>query len=267
MSVLALSVCAQQSYSGGSVKYGGTFGTGTLKTGGGSYAAGYSAGSGSSKFGYGAGFSKSGSYGTKLLLLSQPSAVASYAQPASYATYAQPASFATYAQPASYATYAQPAATVAFVAQPAYSSGATFLTQQAGSQRQEVVKAAVQQVGRTVEYKNVPYQEQPIEAQVVEVEPSDNPLHLHFKSRSSSVSLSQSHTPAAPQETQVTSSRDEPSRLVHEVEKPVIQELREVITPYRQVTQEVQPVVESVHTVVSKAEGMSYSPNVWLTQI
>jgi hypothetical protein len=43
--------------------------------------------------------------------------------------------------------------------------------------------------------------------------------------------------------------------LITEVQKPVIQEVREVISPYRQVTQEINPVVESLHTVVTKGEG------------
>ena len=130
-----------------------------------------------------------------------------------------------------------------------------LLSVRQGQQFQQVVPAAIQQIARTVEYRALPYQEQPTQAQVVEVEPSDNPVHLHFKSRSSTLSLSQSHTPAAPQETQIAQTQDEPSRLITEVQKPVIQEVREVISPYRQVTQEINPVIESLHTVVTRGEG------------
>jgi uncharacterized protein with ATP-grasp and redox domains len=67
--------------------------------------------------------------------------------------------------------------------------------------------------------------------------------------------LSQEHIPGAPGTVEQTSSQDEPSKVIHEVVKPVIQEVREVIQPYRQLSQEVQPVVENVHTVVAKGEG------------
>jgi hypothetical protein len=124
------------------------------------------------------------------------------------------------------------------------------------SQQVVPVSAAIQQTGRTVEYKSVPFTDEPLVPQVVEVEPSDIPLHIHFKSRSSSIQLTQEHIPGAPGTVEQTQSQDEPSKVVHEVVKPVIQEVREVITPYRQVVQEVQPVVESVHTIVAKGEGV-----------
>lgn len=129
-------------------------------------------------------------------------------------------------------------------------------TRVALAQQTVPVSAAVHQVGRTVEYRPVPYNDEPAVPQVVEVEPSDIPIRIHFKSKSSTVQLSQEHIPGAPGTVQHTSSQDEPSKVIHEVVKPVIQELREVIQPYRQVLQEVQPVVESVHTTVAKGEGM-----------
>jgi hypothetical protein len=155
------------------------------------------------------------------------------------------------AQPGISTVVAQPAAvqTVA-VAQPGLYSQ-TYATQQ----NIVPVSAAVTQVGRTVEYRPVPYSDQPIVPQVVEVEPSDIPIHIHFKSRSSTVQLSQEHIPGAPGTVEQTSSQDEPSKVIHEVVKPVIQEVREVIQPYRQLSQEIQPVVENVHTVVAKGEG------------
>jgi hypothetical protein len=126
------------------------------------------------------------------------------------------------------------------------------------SQHQNIhpVSAAIHQVGRTVEYRAVPFNDQPIVAQDVIVEPSDQPINIHFKSRSSTVRLSQEHIAGEPGSVEQTSSQDEPSKVVHEVVKPVIQEVREVIQPYRQLTQEVQPVVENVHTVVSHGEGV-----------
>lgn len=52
-----------------------------------------------------------------------------------------------------------------------------------------------------------------------------------------------------------TRSEDEPHRVVHEVYKPVIQEIREIIQPFRKVVQQVQPVVEEVQTVVHRGDG------------
>lgn len=56
------------------------------------------------------------------------------------------------------------------------------------------------------------------------------------------------------QQVEETSTQDEPYRLVHEVVKPVIQEVREVIQPYRNVVQTIKPVIEHVNTIVSRGE-------------
>ena len=57
-----------------------------------------------------------------------------------------------------------------------------------------------------------------------------------------------------PGETEHTQSEDEPHRVVHEVLKPVIQEVREIIQPYRRLVQQIQPVIEQTHTIVAKGE-------------
>jgi hypothetical protein len=150
---------------------------------------------------------------------------------------------------------AQPIAVVA--AQPASVNYGVQRVAHYGQQSQQVVpvSAAIHST-RTVEYKPVPYSGDALVPQEVIVEPSEIPLNIHFKSRSSSISVSQSHEAGQPGTVEQTSSQDEPSRVIHEVHKPIIQEVREIITPYRQVTQEVQPVVEQVHTVVSRGEGV-----------
>jgi hypothetical protein len=51
-----------------------------------------------------------------------------------------------------------------------------------------------------------------------------------------------------------TQSEEEPHKVMHEVLRPVIQEVREVITPYRRVVQEIQPVVETVNTIIAKGD-------------
>lgn len=168
------------------------------------------------------------------------------------------------------ALQAAPVATVAIAAQPSYQAVSSYgagyqqrqqtvsnfagLAQHRSDNFESVVPAAIQQTARTVEYRQIANQEQPIQAQVVEVEPSDNPVHLHFKTRSSTLSVSQAHTPAQPVEVKSESAQDEPQRLSIEVQKPVIQNVREVITPYRQVEQEILPVQESLHTIVAKGE-------------
>jgi len=54
---------------------------------------------------------------------------------------------------------------------------------------------------------------------------------------------------------QYSKSRDEPHHLVHEVEKEVRQELREVIKPSRKIIQVIEPVREERVTKVHKSSG------------
>jgi len=117
------------------------------------------------------------------------------------------------------------------------------------------VNAAVLSAGRTVDYRSVPFSGDAIVPQVVDVPPTEQPVQLNFHSKSSPLIVSQTHIPGEPGQVQVTQSEDEPHRLVHTVTKPVIQEVNEVIQPYRQLTQEVNPVIEQAHTTVSQGEG------------
>ena len=63
------------------------------------------------------------------------------------------------------------------------------------------------------------------------------------------------------EEVKETSSEEEPHRVVHNVYRPVIQEVTEVIQPYRKVLQKVEPVIEEMKTIISKAapDGMTGS--------
>ncbi|OTF75520.1 hypothetical protein BLA29_008967, partial [Euroglyphus maynei] len=54
-------------------------------------------------------------------------------------------------------------------------------------------------------------------------------------------------------------SEEEPQRVVHEVIRPIIQEVHEIIQPYRRVVQQVQPVIEEVRTIIAKDAGKSSS--------
>lgn len=82
---------------------------------------------------------------------------------------------------------------------------------------------------------NVPFEEQ--EPQIIEVEGQALPLEIHFKSSSSRIKVRQSHESAGAGEVEETSSDEEPHRLIHTVNKPIISEVREIITPFRKVIQ------------------------------
>jgi hypothetical protein len=116
------------------------------------------------------------------------------------------------------------------------------------------VDAAIQ-TRRTVEVRPVALQSDYAQPQIIEVQPDQLPVQVHFRTASSRVNVQQSHQPGLPAQVEHASFQDEPHRVVHEVVKPVIQEVREIIQPYRRVTQEIRPVIEEVHTVVHKGEG------------
>nr|XP_027206172.1 solute carrier family 41 member 3-like [Dermatophagoides pteronyssinus] len=99
---------------------------------------------------------------------------------------------------------------------------------------------------------DVPFEDQ--EPQIIEIDGGSLPLEIHFKSASGRIKVKQSHELGGSGQTEHSQAEEEPMRLVHEVRKPIIQEVREIITPYRKVYQEIQPVMEEIHTVVAKGE-------------
>ncbi len=113
------------------------------------------------------------------------------------------------------------------------------------------ISAAIQSK-RTYEVVPTPLHQEPAVPQIIEVEPSIQPVSVIFNSLSSPVHVKQIHTPGAPGQVESTKSEDQPHLVTHEVLRPVIQEVREVIQPYRRVVQEIKPVLEEVHTVVAK---------------
>jgi len=76
-----------------------------------------------------------------------------------------------------------------------------------------------------------------------------------LQSKSSPLAVTQQHIPAEPGQVQVTNSEDEPQVAIHNVNRPVRQEVNEVIQPYRSLTQTVEPVIESTHTNIARGEG------------
>lgn len=116
------------------------------------------------------------------------------------------------------------------------------------------VQAAVRS-RHSIEYVDIDLPQDDIAPQVVEVDAGILPLVLNFKSASSRIQVHQSHEGAEAGDIQETQSEDEPQMLRHEVTKPIIQEVREIITPYRRVVQEIRPVEEEVKTIVSRGKG------------
>jgi hypothetical protein len=119
-----------------------------------------------------------------------------------------------------------------------------------------IIPAAIQ-TRHTVDVRPVSLPSEPIQPQVVLVDAGIIPLTILFRSASSSLNVLQQHIGGAG-DTQESKSEDEPHRLIHEVTKPIIQEVREVITPFRRVTQEIQPVVEDIQTIVARGEARNF---------
>lgn len=104
---------------------------------------------------------------------------------------------------------------------------------------------------QSLEIRKVHIENEPMKAPVIDVPANSVPITLRFKSASSSLKVLSKHIPSAGS-VQKTSSQDEPHKLYHEVKKPVYQEIREIITPYRRVIQEIRPVQEDIQTVVAQ---------------
>ena len=56
-----------------------------------------------------------------------------------------------------------------------------------------------------------------------------------------------------------TVSMDEPYRLSHEVHKPIIQNVREYIQPFRNIVQTLKPVIEDIRTIVPKDSDVQHN--------
>ena len=114
------------------------------------------------------------------------------------------------------------------------------------------VPASIQSYHR-VQYYEVPSTGYPRPTSI-EVGANIIPLNLLFRSASSYLNVQQQHI-GAPGSNQESSSEDEAHILRHTVTKPIYQEIREVITPYRKIIQEVRPVQEAIQTIVARGVG------------
>jgi ribosomal protein S25 len=106
------------------------------------------------------------------------------------------------------------------------------------------------QTSHQVQYADVPSGGQ-INPISVEIDANPIPINMLFRSASSQLNVQQAHQGAAGS-AQESSSEDEAHILRHSVTKPVLQEVREVITPFRRITQEIQPVREEINTIVAR---------------
>lgn len=91
----------------------------------------------------------------------------------------------------------------------------------------------------------------------LEVPPSQQPVNFLFRAQSSPLNLDSTWQGLAGSY-QETSSVDEPQVRMHTVTRPVIQKQTEIITPYRKIVQEVQPVQEEVTALVTRGVGGGY---------
>src|SRR6218665_109094 len=80
------------------------------------------------------------------------------------------------------------------------------------------------------------------------------PVNFIFRSASSMINVQQKHE-CASGSFKETHSQDEPHILKHTVTKPIIQEVREVISPFRRIQQTVEPVREEIMTMVARGVG------------
>lgn len=115
------------------------------------------------------------------------------------------------------------------------------------------------QTQHKIEYKEVP-SSGTIETATVEVGAKSIPINVIFRSASSSLNVLQHHQ-GANGDTQQSSSEDEPHRLLHTVTKPIIQEIHEIISPFRKITQEVHPVKEEIQTIVARKSESPHLSN------
>jgi len=106
------------------------------------------------------------------------------------------------------------------------------------------------QTTHNIEYVDVPSSGY-IQPATVEVGANVIPVNIFFRSASSVLNVKQVHEGAQGTFHQ-SQSEDEPHRLVHQVTKPIYQEVREIVTPYRRIVQEIKPVQEQVNTIVAR---------------
>ncbi len=107
---------------------------------------------------------------------------------------------------------------------------------------------------RSSQVVDVPTSRDLITPQTLIVEPSLQPVNIEFRSSASPINVNQVYIPGRPGEVQATRSEEEPDRHLHEIVKPVIQEVRETVVPYRRVTQEILPIQEEINSILARGQ-------------
>src|SRR5699024_6718428 len=80
-------------------------------------------------------------------------------------------------------------------------------------------------------------------------------VNLDFRSSSTRLNVMQDHSTQSFNKVHQMQTHEEPVKLVLNITKPVIQEVNEVIIPYRNIKQEIQPVKEYIETTVMKKKN------------
>ena len=93
---------------------------------------------------------------------------------------------------------------------------------------------------------------------VVDINSVPLSLKIRFNSHSSNIVAVQNHFGSHGQ-VKKSNSIDQPDILIHSVKKPVIQEIKEIITPYRKRIQEVKPVHEKIETIIATRHRHGYN--------
>ena len=128
----------------------------------------------------------------------------------------------------------QPISPSSLLAGPLYKMPATSTSiSTSTSSESNVIQAAVQSK-HEIQFRDYPTTGN-IVPTIVEVGAISVPLHILFKSASSSLKIHQAHE-GSEGSIQETESEDEPHRLVHRLKKPIYQEVHELITPFRKVS-------------------------------
>ena len=89
--------------------------------------------------------------------------------------------------------------------------------------------------------------------ETIEVKGSAPQFVIKFNSASSKVNVFHEHQPENVPSIKESYSEDEPQILRHSVSKPIVQEIYEIISPYRRVVQEIKPVEETIQTIISRS--------------
>lgn len=84
----------------------------------------------------------------------------------------------------------------------------------------------------------------------IDFESNDIPIVVRFNTKPTEIETIQTHHPS-PGKTQHMVTVEKPDRLIHQVNKPVIQYIHEMIVPYRRHVQVVEPVREILETHIA----------------